>query len=74
MTNEVPFDVLWKCLHLLGKFLFMALTEDALPFLVSRLDIFIGMKFADGNEANAIRQVAENFSEVSLYIIVHSNV
>ena len=73
MTDKMPLYVLRQGLHLLGKFLLMALAEDALTFGVSSLNILVGMKLADSHQSDTSRQAAQHLMKISFYII-HSSI
>ena len=54
MANEMPFYVLWQSSLLANKFLHMALAEDPLSGIVSLLQFFLWMVFANSTKGYAL--------------------
>ena len=71
MTYEMPLDILRECLHLLAKFLFVALTEDALTFVISRLYILVRMILTNSHKADTLWQISKYVSQMTLNVVIH---
>ena len=69
MTDEMPLDIVRKRFMLQPQFLLMALTEDALAFLVSSLNIFVGMILANCHKADPLWQLIQHIMKMPFYII-----
>ena len=56
MTDEMPLYILGQLFVLLTEFLFMALAEDTLSLLISRLNIFVGVVLGNCHKAYTLWQ------------------
>ena len=73
MTNEVPFYVTRKFLHFRCKFLFAALTEQALSGIISLAYQLRRMKLAYCHQPCAVRQIVLNLLQSACDVRIHTS-